>query len=80
MLPTVPIREISIAALGRDEDTYTEPPGRELSLAVIGGQAHISVAELDGFGNRVETSKDVVVDARSLLLALQAAVQDGDTS
>lgn len=69
---------MSIAALGKGEDEYYEPPSRELNLSVIGSNAHLSVVELDRHGNRQEASKDIIVPARSLLLALQAAVQDAD--
>lgn len=73
------IREIYIAARNtrglHADDQYTEPPGRELNLAVIGTDAHLSVVELDEAGNR-QPSSDVVVPARSLLRALQAALDD----
>lgn len=74
------IREIYIAARntrGADaDDQYTEPPGRELNLAVIGTDAHLSVVETDEAGNRQPASRDVVVPARSLLRALHAAIDD----
>lgn len=66
-----------IAARGAGEDDYTEPPARELNLAVIGDDAHLSVTELDERGVRQESSaRDLIVPARSLLRALQAAVDD----
>ena len=73
------IREIYIAARNtrglHADDQYTEPPARELNLAVIGTDAHLSVVELDEAGQR-QPSSDVVVPARSLLRALQAALDD----
>lgn len=75
----VSIRETFIAARGDGEDDYTEPPGRELNLTVIGADAHLSVVELDERGQRQPGAQDVVVPARSLLLALQAAVDDNSS-
>lgn len=74
----VSIRETFIAARDLGEDDYTEPPSRELSLAVIGGNAHLSVTDLDERGRRREESstRDLIVPAQSLLRALQAAVDD----
>lgn len=74
----VSIREISIAARDNSEDEYFEPPARELSVAVIGGDAHLSVTSLDERGRRREESstRDLIVPARSLLRALQAAADD----
>lgn len=73
------IREIYIAARNTRglsaDDQYTEPPARELNLAVIGTDAHLSVVELDESGHR-QPSSDVVVPARSLLRALTAAIDD----
>lgn len=77
--PTVSIRETFIAAKSSGEDEYYEPPSRELNLSVIGTDAHLSIVELDEHGKRQEASRDVVVPARSLLLALQSAVQDSET-
>lgn len=76
---TVSIRETFIAAKSLGEDGYYEPPWRELSLSVIGTDAHLSVVELDEQGNRQEASRDIVVPAQSLLLALQSAIQDSET-
>lgn len=73
------IREITIAARGDGDDEYTEPPARELNLAVIGTDAHLSVTELDERGHRQPpASRDIIVPARSLLRALQAAIDDED--
>ena len=74
----VSIREIFIAARDASENDYTEPPARELSLAVIGGNAHLSVTELDERGRRRDESstRDLIVPARSLLRALQAGIDD----
>ena len=76
----VSIREIFIAARNTGEDEYTEPPSRELSLAVIGGNAHLSVTELDERGRRRDESatRDLIVPARSLLRALQSATDDDE--
>ena len=37
------IRDISISAKGAGDDAYYEPPARVLSLAVIGGDAHLAI-------------------------------------
>jgi hypothetical protein len=36
------IRDITISAKGAEDDQYYEPPARVLSLAVIGGEAHLA--------------------------------------
>lgn len=73
------IRNTNIAARGHNEDHYTEPPSQELDLTVIGKEAHLAVIELDGKGNRVNSGRDVIVPAQSLLLALRAAIEDTDS-
>ena len=39
------IRDITISAKGTGDDQYYEPPARVLSLAVIGGDAHLVIYE-----------------------------------
>jgi len=39
------IRDITISAKGTGDDQYYEPPARVLSLAVIGGYAHLAIYE-----------------------------------
>ena len=39
------IRDITISAKGTGDDQYYEPPARVLSLAVIGGDAHLAIYE-----------------------------------
>lgn len=71
------IEEIFIAARGEGQDEYTTPSDRQLSVAVIAGNAYLSLHDTDGKGRRLpEPSTNVVVPARSLLLALQAALAD----
>jgi hypothetical protein len=74
------IEDIYIAAKGEGEDEYTGPPARVLNVTVIGGDAHLGVIPVDQVGNRLQQEgRDVVVRARTLLAALQAAITaDGD--
>ena len=72
------IREISISAKGEDDDQYYEPPARVLDLTVVGGDAYLSIYE-HGMGDRAaDPIASVEVAARSLLLALTAAVEDDE--
>jgi hypothetical protein len=58
------------------DDQYYEPPARVLSLAVIGGDAHLAIDE-HGYAERAAgQALTVQVPARPLLLALTAAIQD----
>jgi hypothetical protein len=71
------IRNIHISAAQVDDDIITEPPSRILDLAVIGGVAHLATYELSGPGVIAdEATAAIEVPARSLLLALQAAIDD----
>lgn len=74
--PVASIRSTFIASRRPSEDRYTEPPRQELDLTVIGDDAYLSVTEVDHSGKRGESTADVIVPARSLLLALQAANDD----
>ncbi len=72
------IREISISAKGEDDGQYYEPPARLLNLTVVGGDAYLSIYE-HGMGDRAaDPIASVEVPARSLLLALTAAVEDDE--
>jgi hypothetical protein len=70
------IRDITISAKGAGDDQYYEPPARVLSLAVIGGDAHLAIYEHGNAERAAEPTLTVEVPARSLLLALTAAIQD----
>ena len=70
------IRDITISAKGAGDDQYYEPPARVLSLAVIGGNAHLAIYEHGNAERAAEPTLTVEVPARSLLLALTAAIQD----
>jgi hypothetical protein len=71
------IRDITISAKGAEDDQYYEPPARILSLAVIGGDAHLAIYEYDEKERAAEPTATIEVSARSLLLApLTAAVDD----
>jgi hypothetical protein len=71
------IREMTISARAPGEDEIFEPPTRVLGLCVIGRLAHLDIYELDEAGNRgVEPTASLVVPAKSMLLALTAAIED----
>ena len=70
------IRDITISAKGTGDDQYYEPPARVLSLAVIGGDAHLAIYEHGHAERAAGPALTVQVPARSLLLALTAAIQD----
>jgi hypothetical protein len=70
------IRDITISATGTGDDQYYEPPARIPSLAVIGGDAHLAIYEHDNAERAARPNLTVQVPARSLLLALTAAIQD----
>ena len=70
------IRDISISAKGAGDDAYYEPPARVLSLAVIGGDAHLAIDDHGPVERAAGPVAAVEVPARSLLLALTAAAED----
>lgn len=71
------IREIQISAAAGDEDGYTEPPSMLLVLSVIGDEASLRVHACGEKGKASDKPLfDLQVPARSLLLALQAAIND----
>jgi hypothetical protein len=70
------IRDITISAKGTGDDQYYEPPARVLSLAVIGGDAHLAIYEHGNVERAAGPAVTVQVPARSLLLALTAAIDD----
>jgi hypothetical protein len=70
------IRDITISAKGTGDDQYYEPPARVLSLAVIGGDAHLAIYEHGDMERAAEPAVTVEVPAQSLLLALTAAIED----
>ena len=70
------IRDISISAKGAGDDAYYEPPARVLSLAVIGGDAHLAIYDHGPVERAAEPVATIEVPTRSLLLALTAAAED----
>ena len=70
------IRDITISAKGAEDDQYYEPPARVLSLVVIGGDAHLAIYEHGNVEHAAEPTATIEVPARSLLLALTAAIDD----
>lgn len=70
-----------ISAKTADENHITEPPSHELNLAVIGNQAILRIYKNDDLGNRTATEPiaDIQLPARSLQLALTAAIEDDMT-
>ncbi|MEV5300247.1 MULTISPECIES: hypothetical protein [Amycolatopsis methanolica group] len=71
------LRDIYIAMQGEKEDEFTEPPARELRVSVIGGIAHLSVVDLEeGSDVRGHEGPVYKVSARTLVTALQAAIED----
>ena len=70
------IRDITISAKRTADDQYYEPPARVLSLAVTGGDAHLAIYEHGNAERAADPAVTVEVPARSLLLALTAAIQD----
>lgn len=71
------IREIQISAAAGDEDSYTEPPSMLRVLSVIGDEASLRVHACGETGKAADEAVcDLRVPARSLLLALQAAIDD----
>ena len=70
------IRDITISAKGTGDDQYYEPPARVLSLAVIGGDAHLAIYEHGNAERAAGPAVTAEVPARSLLLALTAAIED----
>ena len=72
------IRDISISAKGAGDDAYYEPPARVLSLAVIGGDAHLAIYDHGPVERAAEPVATIEVPARSLLLALTAAAEDDE--
>ena len=69
------IRDITISAKGTGDDQYHEPPARVLSLAVIGGDAHLASYEHGNAERAARPAVTVEVPARSLLLPLTAAIE-----
>ena len=69
------IRDITISAKGTGDDQYYEPPARVLSLAVTGGDAHLAIYEHGNAERAAGPAVTAEVPARSLLLALTAAIQ-----
>lgn len=70
------IRDIFIAARGEGTERNVEPPLRELGVSVVGPDAYLDVVPLDLEGNRQPRTERIVVPVQSLLLALQAQVDD----
>jgi len=70
------ILDIMIGAKDPEDDQYYEPPTRVLSLAVIGGDAHLDIYEYGIKERAADPVARIEVPARSLLLALTAAIDD----
>jgi hypothetical protein len=70
------IRDITISAKGTGDDQYYEPPARVLSLAVIGGDAHLAIYDHGTAERAARPAVTVEVPARSLPLSRTAAIQD----
>ena len=70
------IRDITISAKGTADDQYYEPPARVLSLAVIGGDAHLAIYDHGHAERAARPAVTAEVPPRSLLLALTAAIED----
>ena len=71
------IRDISISAKGAGDDAHYEPPAGVLSLAVIGGDAHLAIYDHGPVERAAGPVAAIEVPARSLLLALTVAAGDG---
>ncbi|GAA5015319.1 hypothetical protein [Actinopolymorpha pittospori] len=75
------IEQIRIAAMGEGEDEYTAPPARILDLAVIGEDADIDIYDTDPAGKTLDKPAfSVRVPARSLAIALNAAIEESNQS
>jgi hypothetical protein len=72
------IRDIEISAKTVGDDQYYEPPTHVLNMAVIGGDAHLAIYERGAAQRAAEPVASIEVRARSLLLALTAAIDDDD--
>ena len=72
------IRDVWLSAADWNDDDITEPPSRLFNLAVIAGQAYIGVHIGDENGDPAVQLSAIQVSARSLLLALRAALHDDD--
>ena len=70
------IRDIVISGKGTNDEQYYEPPTRVLSMAVIGGTAHLDIYEHGTKDRAAEPLARIEVPAQSLLLALTAAIED----
>ena len=70
------IREIQISATDSSERGYHEPPSKVLNVAVVGTEAFLTLHSFDETGKLGEELCAFQVRARSLLLALQAGVED----
>ena len=70
------IRDITISAKGTADDQYYEPPARVLSLAVIGGDAHLAIYDHGHAERAARPAVTAEIPPRSLLLALTAAIED----
>jgi hypothetical protein len=70
------IRDIEISAKTADHDVYYEPPAHVLNMTVIGGDAHLAIYECGAGQRAAEPVTSIEVRARSLLLALVAAIDD----
>ncbi|MBE1580404.1 hypothetical protein ACFORH_43435 [Amycolatopsis roodepoortensis] len=71
------ITDIYITVRDRDEGLYLDPPGQELCVSVTGDDVHLGLVDVDEAGHRTpRPERDIIVPARSLLLALQAGIND----
>lgn len=70
------IRDIVISGKDTNDERYYEPPTRVLSMAVIGGTAHLDIYEHGSKDREAEPLAVIEVPAQSLLRALTAAIED----
>ena len=70
------IRDVRLSAADWDDEYITEPPNRVLVVSVVSGDAFLTLHAADVDGHPDEQLCRFQVPARSLLLALRAAVHD----
>jgi hypothetical protein len=70
------IQDIRLSAAQRNDDSPTESSARILTLSVATGNAFLVLHHADVNGEPTEQLCDFQIPARSLLLALRAAVHD----
>ena len=74
------IRDITISARSPEDDQYYELPTRVLGIAVMAGDAHLEIYEYGQKVRAVGPAARIEVLARSLLIALTAAIDDNQSA